>query len=544
MIGSNKVEIISTVVGTCGTSQSSQKRSLDHFVKPHDPSQVWHDPSQVWNDPRQFWHDPSQVCDTPWIERRPVWFMDTAQGGVLVYQLDQTEVFMSDYASPTARVIPSDHSVHADHNFPDRADQTVRPDPSDHPDCPERASSILLLTAKEPLGSDEPGQHFLVSLVWLAPTKRLFLVGPVFEEEPLDYPHQGRRLDTRNPMDEDLGPIFDEEDEPGPVFDEEATSITSILDLLSSETDKTWHSLRSILDNCVVLSLDDIVVYNTFFEKHLESLIVNSHYELKLVCSDVEQNMHVLKMNTIAAYLDKILVCDVYFDVHLDKLKCVLLVLEKDILVFDLNKYLSCIFDLGLLVFVLSIRERQIQPLRNESIDRAQQPEIWRSFVVQTGYLGDDSDMGSVHNGYLNIQKFTCLMLAHVLDDYPKGLNPDFDVLRIEKPVDYFFRRFDVVTLVVLKVQDIKGQFHKEAAQCGVHVYQLDQTEFFMSDYASPTARVFPSDHSVHADHNFPDRADQTVRPDPSDHPNCPERASSVLLLTAKEPLGSDEPGR
>ncbi|KAL0684387.1 hypothetical protein Bca4012_051235 [Brassica carinata] len=61
--------------------------------------------------------------------------MDTAQGSVLVYQLDQTEVFMSDHASPTVRVIPSDHSVHADHNFPlDRADQTVRTDPSNHPD--------------------------------------------------------------------------------------------------------------------------------------------------------------------------------------------------------------------------------------------------------------------------------------------------------------------------------------------------------------------------------------------------------------------------
>ncbi|KAL0758703.1 hypothetical protein Bca101_074853 [Brassica carinata] len=63
--------------------------------------------------------------------------MDTVQGGVLVYKLDQTKVFMSDHASPTARVIPSDHSVHADHNFPlDRADQTVRTDPSDHPITP------------------------------------------------------------------------------------------------------------------------------------------------------------------------------------------------------------------------------------------------------------------------------------------------------------------------------------------------------------------------------------------------------------------------
>ena len=83
------------------------------------------------------------------------------------------------------------------------------------------------------------------------------------------------------------------------------------------------------------------------------------------------------------------LICNVYFDVHLDKLKCVLLVLGKDILIFGLNKYLSCTFDPGLLVFVLSIQEREVQLLRNESIDRAQQPEIWRSFVVQTGYLGD-----------------------------------------------------------------------------------------------------------------------------------------------------------
>ena len=93
---------------------------------------------------------------------------------------------------------------------------------------------------------------------------------------------------------------------------------------------------------------------------------------------------------------------------HLDKLKCVLLVLVKDILIFDLNKYLSCTFDPGLLVFVLSIQERQVQPLRNKSVDRAQQPEIWRSFIVQTGCLGDASDRGSVQNGYLNIQKVFC----------------------------------------------------------------------------------------------------------------------------------------
>ncbi|KAF3538251.1 hypothetical protein F2Q69_00022355 [Brassica cretica] len=55
---------------------------------------------------------------------------------------------------------------------------------------------------------------------------------------------------------------------------------------------------------------------------------------------------------------------------------------------------------------------------------------------------------------------------------------------------------------------------------------RLDQTEVFMSDHASPTARVIPSDHSVHADHNFPlDHSDQTVRTDPSDHPDRTARA-------------------
>ncbi|XP_033139105.1 uncharacterized protein LOC117130190 [Brassica rapa] len=54
-------------------------------------------------------------------------------------------------------------------------------------------------------------------------------------------------------------------------------------------------------------------------------------------------------------------------------------------------------------LFILSIQERQIQPLRIESIDRTQQPEFWRSFV-ETGYL-DASDRGSVQGGYLNIPK-------------------------------------------------------------------------------------------------------------------------------------------
>ncbi|WZZ15681.1 hypothetical protein YC2023_108770 [Brassica napus] len=690
-------------------------------------------------------------------------------------------------------------------------------------------------------------EQAIVELTVLQPElpSSLILSPQVFEEEPLDFPHQFPCIDTRICLDDDLGPIFDEEDEPGPVFDEEVTSITSIAmenylcfdpgttpaplppdlqehceepsslnylpdmfvkvstddvirfdldkmkdffvsksvfdnminslkifepdkcldqsrfqnvngitsgiilsfdqflehnkgfhllgrpfdldlqqtdfcaeksldsfvckgngfdlsssrhvlitdelfassyaleeiliqklleqksletendfrdlefcgsvlqpDLLSFETDKTWYFLRSLRDNGVVLSSDDILVYNTFFEKCLELLINDSQTELKLVCSDVGKDMPILKMNTVVAYLDKILVCNVYFDLHLDRLKSVLLVLGNDILIIDLNKYLSCTFDPGLLVFVLSIQERQVQPL-NESIGRAQQPQIWRSFVVQTGYL-DTSDRGSVQGGYLNIPKvfchesnfpgkptqtlfteawnlmkiftdekvmnflnrrffspsireyqiskrdscprmnrpepkqilhepkvfpqsssclnqkhckdheliastlhenvlkpriskrkhiltwlknvllkpfhelcslscalkeilfrkrhepkllrpknsfdfvhdenfsdlafslsvpncfspwpnfkidkpifgdqLTCLMLAHVLDDYPKGLDPDLDVLKIEKPFDYFFRRFDVVSLVVLNEQDKHDQFPRRAS--------------------------------------------------------------------------------
>ncbi|XP_033139390.1 uncharacterized protein LOC117131016 [Brassica rapa] len=165
--------------------------------------------------------------------------------------------------------------------------------------------------------------------------------------------------------------------------------------------------LRSSCENFVDLSVDDILVYNTFFEKCLESLIVVSQSELKLVCSDVDNDMNVLETINVVAYLDKILVCNVYFDLHLDRLKSVLLVLGNDILIFDLNKYLSCIFDPGLSVFVLSIQERQVQPL-NESTGRAQQPQIWRSFVVQTGNLGA-SDRGSVQEGYLNSLKVFCL---------------------------------------------------------------------------------------------------------------------------------------
>ena len=51
-----------------------------------------------------------------------------------------------------------------------------------------------------------------------------------------------------------------------------------------------------------------------------------------------------------------------------------------------------------------------------------------------------------------------------MLDDYPKSLDPIFDVLRIEKPFDYFFRRFDVVSIEVLKKHVNHDQFPRGAS--------------------------------------------------------------------------------
>ncbi|WZZ08229.1 hypothetical protein YC2023_094150 [Brassica napus] len=220
-------------------------------------------------------------------------------------------------------------------------------------------------------------------------------------------------------------------------------------DLLSFKNDKTWNFLRSSCENFVDLSVDDILVYNTFFEKCLESLIVVSQSELKLVCSDVDNDMHVLEMIKVVAYLDKIL--------RGSK--------SSDILIFDLNKYLSCTFDPGLLVFVLSIQERQVQHL-NEGIGRAQQPQIWRSFVVQTGYLGA-SDRGSVQEGYLNIPKVFCLDFNFTRKPTHQGFTEAWNRMKIftdEKVMNFPNQRFFSPSIREYQISKGYSYPHKEAA--------------------------------------------------------------------------------
>ncbi|KAF2601270.1 hypothetical protein F2Q70_00027959 [Brassica cretica] len=392
----------------------------------------------------------------------------------------------------------------------------------------------------------------------------LVLFSQDFEEKPFDYPHQGPLLGTRRPMDVDLYPIFDEEDdhldELGPTFDEKAPSMTSIImenrlcfdpgttptllskehckeiciisyvpdlfdkvssndikhfgldhleklfeldlqqlvfcsrksfdsfvfkensfslssyghalitgqlfaptcaldefmvktlleqksatvetdfcdsvlkyDILCVQTDRPWLVLKSLLKNYVTLSFDDILVYNTFFEKHIEPLISDSQSELTLLCSDFEKDRHVLKMFNIVLCLDTILVCNAYFDVIFERLKRVLHVLGKETLISYLNKYMSCTYDPGILVSVLSVQDKQVQSqrsVRNKSIDHTYQPKIWRwNAPVKTNMHGlimrSSKDICSLFDSYLpkheaSMQEITWRMFSTQLQTSSK----------------------------------------------------------------------------------------------------------------------------
>ncbi|WZZ72834.1 hypothetical protein YC2023_084204 [Brassica napus] len=267
----------------------------------------------------------------------------------------------------------------------------------------------------------------------------LVLFSQDFKEEPFDYSHQGLLLGTRRPMNDDLGPIFDEEGEPGPTFEAEAPSITSIimenqlcfdpgttptplttyiqehffcsrksfdsfvfkensfslrsygheliigilfassyaledfmvstlleqnshkaetdfcgdsvlkpvhsysesdleLKLLCSESDQVRHVLEMFYGSSC---LENILIYNTFFDKHAEPWIRNSQFELNLLCSKSEKLAHDLNLffrNCAITCPDTILVYKTYFDRLHDDLKRVLHVLGKETVVYDLNK--------------------------------------------------------------------------------------------------------------------------------------------------------------------------------------------------------------
>ncbi|WZZ26319.1 hypothetical protein YC2023_009720 [Brassica napus] len=106
--------------------------------------------------------------------------------------------------------------------------------------------------------------------------------------------------------------------------------------------------------------------------------------ELKILCSESDQVRHILEMFYSSSCLENILIYNTFFDKHAElwirnsQLKNVPLVLRKEILISDLNKYMSCTYDAGILMFDLSVQGKQVQPQKSESIDCAHQPEIWR----------------------------------------------------------------------------------------------------------------------------------------------------------------------
>ncbi|KAL0650117.1 hypothetical protein Bca4012_092808 [Brassica carinata] len=153
------------------------------------------------------------------------------------------------------------------------------------------------------------------------------------------------------------------------------------LGILCSESDKPWHVLRSLLENCVVLSFGDILVYNNFFDKQVEPWLRDSRFELDLLCSEYKELVAVLKLflkNHAISCLDSIMVYNTYFDIHHQGLKHLLHDIGKESLVFDLNKGMCCIDNSGYLVFALSIQEQQDQSQRSKSKHHPYHPEIWR----------------------------------------------------------------------------------------------------------------------------------------------------------------------
>ncbi|KAJ4881905.1 hypothetical protein Rs2_38960 [Raphanus sativus] len=158
-------------------------------------------------------------------------------------------------------------------------------------------------------------EQTIVELTVLQPEhpSSLVLSPQVFEEEPLDYPHQGPRLDSRELLDDDLGPIFDEGDDLDPILDEETTSITSIameshlcfdpgpLSPTPLSPDLQKHCEKSDLIN----SLPDMFVK------------ISSH-DPDLVCSDSDHVRHVLKMFYGVSCLESILIYNTFFDKHVE----------------------------------------------------------------------------------------------------------------------------------------------------------------------------------------------------------------------------------
>ncbi|KAF3593931.1 hypothetical protein DY000_02022395 [Brassica cretica] len=155
--------------------------------------------------------------------------------------------------------------------------------------------------------------------------------------------------------------------------------LKSDLELLYSNSDHVRNVLKMSYD---ISCLESILIYNTFFDKNADPWISINRFEIDLLCSKSKKHAHVLNLffrNCAITCPDTIRVYNTYFD-RLN-LKRVLHILGKETLVSDLNKCLSCTYDPGILMFVLSVEDKHDQSpkgVQNRSRDRSYQFKIWR----------------------------------------------------------------------------------------------------------------------------------------------------------------------
>nr|VDD37281.1 unnamed protein product [Brassica oleracea] len=167
-----------------------------------------------------------------------------------------------------------------------------------------------------------------------------------FEKEQFNYPQQGPLLDTRKRMDADLGPIFDEENELGPILEEEAPSITSInmenhlcFDLGTTLAPLSPNPQEHCKELGIICSVSDLFVKFSFTDIRRFGLEKDNGFDLsfpnhELITDDLFSPTCAWK--ELMARFENVL-----------WLKHVLYVLEKETLISDLNKYMSCTYDPG-----------------------------------------------------------------------------------------------------------------------------------------------------------------------------------------------------
>ncbi|KAF2550161.1 hypothetical protein F2Q68_00033909 [Brassica cretica] len=193
------------------------------------------------------------------------------------------------------------------------------------------------------------------------------------------------------------------------------------LELLYSNFDHVRHVLKMYYD---ISCLESILIYNTFFDKSVDPWISNSRFEIDLLCSKSEKLAHVLNLffsNCAITCPHTILVYNTYFDRLHDDLKRVLHVLGKETLVSDLNKYLSCTYDPSILMFVLSVHDKQDQSPRGVR-NRSRGKIDLRSNPFQEGGndvpLGSAPDKTDIHGLIMRSSKDICLLFDSYLPNH------------------------------------------------------------------------------------------------------------------------------